>query len=275
VPDGFWIAAFADGHIEAMSEAFDSKALRTMFTIAGGEPPVSWPTPTVPHTSGQGLPATLPLLSKPAAGAGSILLKRDANGEVAIYWNNIAVDDEKLRKQLNELKAMFAARDHEVSISAEKDVPMNAVIHVMDLLKDAGITKVTSPILHSNGGAKLEIHRAEQESAEGLKEAEVPGRNEKVYLHPEIEINGDDVQGAGVTTDSNGKPVISVAFTAEGSRKMAVLSKSHLKKPLAIMLDGRVVMAPTVQSEMAGGVLITGNLTQEAAQRIADGLNGK
>jgi preprotein translocase subunit SecD len=122
---------------------------------------------------------------------------------------------------------------------------------------------------------KLELHRAEDAPAEGLTESAVLGRPEKIYLHPEAELTNADIAGASVTTDDNGKPVVSVALTVDGAKKMAELSKSHLHKPLAIMLDGRVVLAPRIMSEMSGGVQINGNLTKEAAEKIAMGLNGK
>ena len=152
---------------------------------------------------------------------------------------------------------------------------------MMNTLSNAGISAVSiatgnAPIGRSGQNrVKLELHRAETEPGEGTTESPVMGQSQKIYLHPEAEITNDDIQGASVTADNAGQPIINVALTVEGAKKMAAISKQHMQKPLAIVLDGRVVMAPRIMSEMSGGIQITGNLTKEAAERIAEGLNAK
>ncbi len=259
IPEGLCAAAFADGHVEALfSSGMDQKALHAMFTIAGSD-----------NTGISNLPR--PDSAKPSAhDSGSILLKREADGQVAMYWNETRVTDAELHEQIAKLNS---PKEQTVSISAERDIPYQDVVHVMDVLKEAGISKITLPTRQPR--VRLELHRAETEPGEGLIESAVMGESKKVYLHREAEITNGDIQGASVTTDNSGQPVISVALTVEGAKKMAALSKANLGKPLAIVLDGRVVMAPAIRSEMSGGVAITGNLTKEAAQRIADGLNAK
>lgn len=42
-----------------------------------------------------------------------------------------------------------------------------------------------------------------------------------------------------------------------------------INEPMAIVLDGRVISAPTVQSQLTTGGVITGNFTQEEAQQLA------
>jgi preprotein translocase subunit SecD len=45
---------------------------------------------------------------------------------------------------------------------------------------------------------------------------------------------------------------------------------------MVIMVDGKVLGAPTIRSKIADGkAQITGNFTQEEAERIAKGINGK
>jgi len=49
---------------------------------------------------------------------------------------------------------------------------------------------------------------------------------------------------------------------------------SHLGKPVAILIDGNVVIAPTIKSAIGTAAIITGDYTQADAQRIAAGMIG-
>jgi hypothetical protein len=51
-------------------------------------------------------------------------------------------------------------------------------------------------------------------------------------------------------------------------------SLSHLGKPVAILIDGSVVIAPTVKSAIGAAAIISGDYTQADAQRIAAGITG-
>jgi preprotein translocase subunit SecD len=46
----------------------------------------------------------------------------------------------------------------------------------------------------------------------------------------------------------------------------------HLGRPVAILIDGRVVMAPLVRSPVSESAVITGDFTRAEAERIADGM---
>jgi preprotein translocase subunit SecD len=41
---------------------------------------------------------------------------------------------------------------------------------------------------------------------------------------------------------------------------------------MAVLVDGRVVMAPVVRSPISGSAVITGNFTRADAERIAEGI---
>ena len=70
---------------------------------------------------------------------------------------------------------------------------------------------------------------------------------------------------------------------------MAKLTAEHRNKPLAILVDGKVIGAPPLAIQIDGKVLgapvvrdtisqqaqITGNFTQEEVDRIVRGINGK
>jgi TonB family protein len=65
---------------------------------------------------------------------------------------------------------------------------------------------------------------------------------------------------------------ISVTFSVAGSNRLAEATKIHLGRPIAILLDGRVLSAPTVRSIIRGSAVISGDFTRGEAERIAAGL---
>ncbi len=46
----------------------------------------------------------------------------------------------------------------------------------------------------------------------------------------------------------------------------------HIGRPMAILIDGAVVMAPVVRSAVTDSAVITGNFALSEPERIADGL---
>jgi preprotein translocase subunit SecD len=122
--------------------------------------------------------------------------------------------------------------------------------------------------------AKFEIRRAESKPGEGLTEVIVAGSGDKIYLHKKADIVASDVADARVTKD--GKPVVEIAFTEAGHKKINRLTEQHQGKPLAIMVDGKVIAAPVVRSTIESGkAMVTGNFTREEAERIASGIKPK
>ncbi len=82
-----------------------------------------------------------------------------------------------------------------------------------------------------------------------------------------------DVQGAGSTGISS-QIVVILTFDEEGTEKFAQLTEANINKPIAIVLDGQILSAPTVQSVITNGeAYITGNFTAEEAKQLATRLN--
>jgi preprotein translocase subunit SecD len=70
------------------------------------------------------------------------------------------------------------------------------------------------------------------------------------------------------------EPQVSLKFNAEGTQLFADITKRNLHKPVAIYLDGEIISAPTVQSEITtGDAVITGNFTIDQAKKLAQNLN--
>jgi preprotein translocase subunit SecD len=122
----------------------------------------------------------------------------------------------------------------------------------------------------------FEIRRAETEPGPGLTETNVQGSKQKVYLHREAALTRTDIAGALVTEEKGQPRAVSIRLTKEGSKKIAQLTQRHLNKPLAILVNGQVISAPVVRSKITGeNILLTGNFTNEEAERIAVALRSK
>jgi preprotein translocase subunit SecD len=122
---------------------------------------------------------------------------------------------------------------------------------------------------------RLELRRAETKPGEGLTEATVAGTSQKIYLHKKAEIDNKDIARARAMEDDRGHPAIEVVFTREGARKAARMSEAHKGKPLAILLNGKVVGAPVVRDRLSDHALITGTFTQKEVDRLVKGMSGK
>lgn len=75
----------------------------------------------------------------------SVFLKRESNGELGWYLNNTRTDEAGFRQRVRELSP---SKEQPVNISADKDIPYENVVKVMDILAQAGITKVWLPTRH-------------------------------------------------------------------------------------------------------------------------------
>lgn len=81
-----------------------------------------------------------------------------------------------------------------------------------------------------------------------------------------------DVQ-AGATGLASQLSVV-LKFDEEGTKLFAELTKANINKPIAIVLDGQILSAPTVQSEITNGeAYITGSFTADEAKLLATRLN--
>jgi preprotein translocase subunit SecD len=122
--------------------------------------------------------------------------------------------------------------------------------------------------------ATLEVRLAEAAPAPGLVEMTVQDSNEKVYLHREAVVTSADVVQATVVpgiTSVNFN--VAVTFNSAGAARMARATASHLNKPVAILINGRLVAAPKVRAQISDQAVISGDFDRTQADAIARALN--
>ncbi len=77
---------------------------------------------------------------------------------------------------------------------------------------------------------------------------------------------------AGLTTDAMNKLALSVDLDEPSQEKFHALTQKHVKRQLAICLDGEVISAPTIMSAIRNRAIITGNFTEPEAKAIVEAL---
>ncbi|MBI4862486.1 MAG: protein translocase subunit SecD [Candidatus Riflebacteria bacterium] len=91
----------------------------------------------------------------------------------------------------------------------------------------------------------------------------------KVFLLKQTpEITGDYLHEADVVADQFGKPKIHFEWNAEGAIKSGEITGRLIGKQLAIVLGGKVYMAPVVRDRITNRGQITGNFDLEEARRV-------
>ena len=83
-------------------------------------------------------------------------------------------------------------------------------------------------------------------------------------------VTGEDLVDAQPSFDQNGRPAVSFRFNPTGARAFGDYTAENVGAPFAIVLDGEVISAPTIQSHIAGGSgIITGRFTVEESTNLA------
>jgi len=98
---------------------------------------------------------------------------------------------------------------------------------------------------------------------------------ETYYLEPDILVDEKDIEDAEVTSDFNGQAVL-IKMTSGGTTKFAGITGKNHGRRLAIIVDGAVLIAPIIQTEISNGkIMINGIATQQEAENLARSLSGK
>jgi len=83
-------------------------------------------------------------------------------------------------------------------------------------------------------------------------------------------VSGDNLVDAQPSFDQNGRPAVSFRFDTTGARKFGEYTGANIGAPFAILLDDKVISAPTIQTAITGGSgIITGSFTVEESTNLA------
>ena len=84
-------------------------------------------------------------------------------------------------------------------------------------------------------------------------------------------VGGDELEDSQQSFDQRtNEAVVTFRFNTSGARKFAVATSANVGRPFAIVLDGKVISAPVIQTPIIGGSgQITGNFTPQSANDLA------
>src|SRR4029079_2574040 len=82
-------------------------------------------------------------------------------------------------------------------------------------------------------------------------------------------VTAEDLRTARASVDENNRPAVSFTLSNEGGRKFGKVSGENIGRQLAIILDGRVQAAPTLETRINSEGRITGSFTPEEVQDLS------
>jgi preprotein translocase subunit SecD len=128
-----------------------------------------------------------------------------------------------------------------------------------------------------NGQSVVEIRAAASTAVAGWQQMATPGGN-PLWVAPNISLTSADIARAEARTLTDGGPAVAIVLTDNGAAKMAQLSASQTNKPIALLLDGKVIWAPVVRGAIEKEAVLTGGpggLTQAQIQRLLASFKSK
>ncbi len=124
-----------------------------------------------------------------------------------------------------------------------------------------------------HAAVQFEVRLADDQPLPDRQEARVTGSDRTVFLSKDVVVTNGDIQRAEVVPGGDPSQFsVSVEFTPSGAQKMKTATEKQIGRRMAILLDGKVVMAPTIRSAIGSAAVITGKFTRAEAERIAAGL---
>ncbi len=123
-------------------------------------------------------------------------------------------------------------------------------------------------------GQTAQLHFKEQGEADA-KESTESASLIFMGLGKETGLTGKDVKKATVVFDpQSGQPQVQLAFSKEGGKRFAAITKRNISKPVGIFIDEILISAPTVQQEIRdGNAVISGSFTVEDAKQLSTAIN--
>ena len=84
-----------------------------------------------------------------------------------------------------------------------------------------------------------------------------------------VMVSGELLDTAQASFDQNNRPAVSFTLNATGAKRFGRVTGANIGRPFAIILDGKVVSAPTIQSQIFGNGQITGSFTVAETNELA------
>lgn len=129
---------------------------------------------------------------------------------------------------------------------------------------------VTEPLIIPEGSHRIIVELPGlEDSEEAIRVIQMTAQLKFEDQNGTVWLTGKDLKDARFIYEEN-KPVVSLEFGSEGSKKFATATEANLGQPLRILLDDELITAPVVKSVIHDGrAVISGIQSAEEAQRYA------
>lgn len=195
------------------------------------------------------------------AGGASLTFKVDTS---KINKENLSQSLESLKGNIERRINLFGVSETNVQLLKQNEqyrlkVDLPGVEDVSSAVQLLG----TTAQLTFNGVTDEKLFMEATTSAEFKKSIKDVGLNGSHLSRSSVEINPND-----------SKPEVALEFNPEGAKLFAQASKDFLNKKIAILLDGQLLTAPTVQTVITDGrAVISGNFDSKSAKELSVQLN--
>ena len=192
-------------------------------------------------------------------------------------YRDVAI--EILRKRLEGQKIFEA----EIAPSGKRYVVLRAPVvardeklKLLDLIKMSA--KLNFRMVHDNNSALVAEYMRSPSTFQVPIGYELMSNSDNpaepvILVNRRPEMDGKGISMAQATRDEYGQRRIVLRFNSQGAEDFARVTSENIGKRMAIVLDGKLYCAPSINSAITGGSAeITGKFSEEEAKTIADAL---
>lgn len=135
-------------------------------------------------------------------------------------------------------------------------------------------------VLGASAGPVFQLRLADEKPSDGAETmtyvtqfTEWPVTN-TLYVQKAVLIDETGLKSAWAGKDALGHSIVDIRFNKAGTKHFAEVTRQNMGKRLAIIIDGQVMEAPMVRSEITSGeAQITGSFDQQQAKDLAKKIN--
>lgn len=151
---------------------------------------------------------------------------------------------------------------------------MFAVVMLLVIAASVFALRAWSPLITEvQAAVRFEMRLAEERPGPGLREAKVSDSGRSVWLHDQALITNSDIVAAKVIAGEKASEYdVDLKFSPAASEKIQAATSKHVNRPVAMLIDGRVIAAPVVRDAMTNSAVVSGHFTRTQAQRIVNGI---
>ena len=119
--------------------------------------------------------------------------------------------------------------------------------------------------------AKMSFQMVAPQPGPGVSLLEMRDGSGAIPVENRIALSGDRLDQAALAFEPDTRrPIVTFAFDRQGALTFAEITAANIGQRFAVVLDGKVLTAPVIQSAIPGGQgQITGSFTPEEAQTLA------